>query len=443
MHNWRIIMKTRKTLLMTLLLTATLISFGDTAQPLSVLLEKAIYTEETVGDRGKAIAIYEQLLQAGKADQEIMAEAHFRLGRCYAEDGRKKEALEILGKLQDQYPDQTALVKQGNALSAELRPKLEFNPVPWDDGESLWYGLSANGTLIGTQHWFVSSTNFGNRMCWILGQDLDVKMANMRFHTEAVINQQDLSPVYSHTENQLGTVHATYHAGKVTLQSNTDKEGESTVLDIDGTAYDNEQILFLIRCLPLAKNYEVTLPLFASMGSQRLDCQVQVIGRENISVPRGTFDCWKVKIAVYLGALKTVSQTFWFDVQTTIPIKIDAGHINMVYLGADYDPELKPEVTQTVPEQGSQMVDPALKEIRVTFNSAMKAGSWSWCTSGEGAYPKTGTPEYTNNGKTCLLGVQLEPNTQYAIWINTRQFDNFKSIAGVSAKPYLLKFKTR
>ncbi|WP_165226737.1 sigma-70 family RNA polymerase sigma factor [Aquisphaera insulae] len=106
--------------------------------------------------------------------------------------------------------------------------------------------------------------------------------------------------------------------------------------------------------------------------------------------------------------------------------------------------ESPPVVVRTVPEAGSSVVDPSLKEIRVTFSKAMADGSWSWSTVSKDSYPAaTGKPHYLEDGKTCVLPVKLEPGRAYGIWVNSAKFRNFKDRDGRPAVPYLLVFKTK
>jgi RNA polymerase sigma-70 factor (ECF subfamily) len=102
-----------------------------------------------------------------------------------------------------------------------------------------------------------------------------------------------------------------------------------------------------------------------------------------------------------------------------------------------------PVVVRTVPIAGATDVDPALRDIAVTFSKPMQDGSWSWSTWGEQFYPETtGRPHYQPDGRTCVLPVKLEPGRFYAIWLNSDQFKNFKDSSGQPAVPYLLTFRT-
>lgn len=102
-----------------------------------------------------------------------------------------------------------------------------------------------------------------------------------------------------------------------------------------------------------------------------------------------------------------------------------------------------PVVVKSVPAAGADDVDPALKEIKVTYSKNMKDGSWSWSTAFANSVPGDGKPHYEDDKRTCVLPVKLEPNKTYGIWLNSQKFHNFKDADGRSAVPYLLVFKTK
>jgi RNA polymerase sigma-70 factor (ECF subfamily) len=104
-----------------------------------------------------------------------------------------------------------------------------------------------------------------------------------------------------------------------------------------------------------------------------------------------------------------------------------------------------PVVVKTVPQAGSDGVDPKLTEIKVTFSKDMLADSWSWVAQTRESFPKmTGKPKYLDDKRTCVLPVQLEPGKTYVLWVNRAQFgNNFKDADGRSAVPYLLVFQTK
>jgi hypothetical protein len=103
-----------------------------------------------------------------------------------------------------------------------------------------------------------------------------------------------------------------------------------------------------------------------------------------------------------------------------------------------------PVVVKSIPQSGSDDVDPAITEIKVTYSKDMKNGTWSWSTWGKDTFPETtGKPHYLEDKRTCVLPVKLKPGKIYAIWLNSGNFGNFKDASGQSAVPYLLIFKTK
>ncbi|QEH36338.1 ECF RNA polymerase sigma factor SigW [Aquisphaera giovannonii] len=101
-------------------------------------------------------------------------------------------------------------------------------------------------------------------------------------------------------------------------------------------------------------------------------------------------------------------------------------------------------VVRTVPEAGTGDVDPALKQIKVTFSKEMRDGNWSWVTISKPSFPEiTGKIHYLDDHRTCVLPVKLEPGRTYAIWLNTTKFTNFKDRDRRPAVPYLLVFRTK
>ncbi len=103
-----------------------------------------------------------------------------------------------------------------------------------------------------------------------------------------------------------------------------------------------------------------------------------------------------------------------------------------------------PVVVKTVPQAGSEDVDPALKEVQVTFSKDMMDKSWSFAIASKDSFPKAaGDAKYEGDRRTCVLPVTLEPGKTYALWVNTQKLQNFKDADKRPAVPYLLVFKTK
>jgi len=76
----------------------------------SVLLEKGIYTEQTVGDLTKAIEIYQKIIADARAARPAIARAYCRLGECLAKQGKREESIAAFEELIARFPEQKDLV---------------------------------------------------------------------------------------------------------------------------------------------------------------------------------------------------------------------------------------------------------------------------------------------------------------------------------------------
>jgi hypothetical protein len=127
-----------------------------------------------------------------------------------------------------------------------------------------------------------------------------------------------------------------------------------------------------------------------------------------------------------------------------------AACVSQVLLGCG-EPDLAeavggPVVVRTVPADGDTDVDASLPALSVTFSEAMLREGWSWVTELEHAAPEvTGAAFYVDD-VTNMLPVQLLPQTSYVVWVNSpddERLRKFASAAGVAARAYRIRFRTR
>ena len=111
------------------------------------------------------------------------------------------------------------------------------------------------------------------------------------------------------------------------------------------------------------------------------------------------------------------------------------------------DADMPPYVVKTDPPNRARDVDPGLREIKVTFDRPMQTKrSWSWVIHRRiGWYPgrRNAPPRWENNGRTCVLPVQLRPDTLYADGCNSLRLTGFRDRNGRVAVPHVWVFRTR
>jgi len=102
-----------------------------------------------------------------------------------------------------------------------------------------------------------------------------------------------------------------------------------------------------------------------------------------------------------------------------------------------------PKIVSAMPPLGAQDVSPGLKELRITFNVPMGPG-FSWTGGGPEfpTIPEGKKPFWTDDHKTCVLPVELKPDSQYRLGLNSPSHKNFKSADGVPLVPVVYTFRT-
>lgn len=288
---------------------------GDPASP-SELLEKGIYAEETKGDIEGAITIYQQLVAESKASQSLAAKAQLRLGQCLLKKNRRNEAVAAFEKLIRDFPDEKELIAKARE---NLPSKLALAPVPWVDGERLQMTLTLPAGLdIGTMELRADLVEVDGRKLWRVGRRMG---GNGDMISSVDADPETFHPISSYWKHTLlGEASAVFKPGEVEVR----RQGVAEPLMIrpDKTVFDNEEVMHMMRRLPLEIGYKTTLPLITTLGGGAIiGIGLEVPKKETIETPAGTFECFKVAL--------DIGQFFWIsDDEHRYLVKFDAGGAN-------------------------------------------------------------------------------------------------------------------
>jgi tRNA A-37 threonylcarbamoyl transferase component Bud32 len=182
--------------------------------------------------------------------------------------------------------------------------KLAVLPAPWPDGEAFTLAIKTPaGMEIGTLAYQAKllEGDSGGKPLWEIVGDLNVSLNGLTQHTRVVADKDTFAPSAGLTRNNLlGEFVAAYEPGKVRLTA-TGVTGRANTREIPllKTAYDNEQVLFLIRRLPLAIGYQAAFPIFPVQGGAVVECRIEVQGKETKRVEAGEIVCFKVKLDIW------------------------------------------------------------------------------------------------------------------------------------------------
>ena len=89
---------------------------GSDAQPVAVMLEQAIYQEETAGNLEAAAKTYHQIVEQAAVGRALVAQALARLAALEVRQKQLDEARQSIERLKTEYPEQKDLIAKAEAL---------------------------------------------------------------------------------------------------------------------------------------------------------------------------------------------------------------------------------------------------------------------------------------------------------------------------------------
>jgi hypothetical protein len=274
------------------------------AQDPSVLLEKAIYTEETLGNLGDAIILYKQIVNNADISRTTGAIALYRLGMCYRKSGNEADALTTFSLLAKLYPEQKELIAKSFAL--------KLKPAPWADGEI----MRVYQRKIGTEGYNTLSTFSaesgieGGKPVWNLRYFFGSGPAP-QIYTVTVASAGTMLPISNRNISFQTDLEAIYGANKIEVLNLNDRAQPPKQIPSTGTVYDKWAIIPLLRCLYLREGFQIMVPLFDPASGSIDNAKFEVVDRETITVPAGSFDCYKIAMAA--GNDAPSDNIFWIS----------------------------------------------------------------------------------------------------------------------------------
>jgi hypothetical protein len=303
------------------------------AESKDVLLERAIYKEETAGDIEAAIRLYRQIVAISDAERAVTAQALYRLGLCLERRGRKDEARDAFERLVREFSDQADLAAK---VRARVAPKLL--PVPWADGEALWIGGRMPDSDRYAGHEVHVAAKGGGGRTWVLsrhrvsayGRSLDSLGGLVRLEADV----DTFVPI--RCEHRERAPNVSFEVRYTPGRAEVTMKGVTAAVALKAPAFDSGQVLPLLRRLPLAPLFNTVVPVFSS-SSGVVDARIQVVGRETVTVPAGTFDCYKVTVS--MGPVHAREEPYWISADAhRYPVREGSSYFRDLTKIARWDP---------------------------------------------------------------------------------------------------------
>jgi Ni/Co efflux regulator RcnB len=268
---------------------------------LSDILEQAAFQQDTANDPERAIKLYRQVIESGKATREMSAQALYNTGLCYSKLKRSSEADQAFGAVVSLYKDVEPYYRLANA---RLNPSFSPTVPRWQDGERLEYEIRANGVDKVQNYYWTTTTkvNWNGRAAWkMLNRSLENNGLSM-----IIADEKSFRPIYSRADNpNIGHATVTWtDNSRVIARAGQERTTESR---FEGVVYDAEQQFWLLRQTPMSIGTKLKPNLVSALiTGTPIPFEVEVTGEEQVQVPAGQFSAYKLTAN---GGLAT----FWID----------------------------------------------------------------------------------------------------------------------------------
>ena len=319
------------------LISTLLFSSTVWAEDVSTLLEEGIYAEETKGDLGEAMIIYQKIIDENDGNSANIAEAYYRLGTCYLKTGDDAKAIEMFKELLTDFRDHEEIASDARFQLAKLNAldegdqtvsSLELIPAPWESGETCWYTF---GTSVienyGKMILSIRDANIDGKDLWRIEDYVIISGEGQSQFIRIDVLKKDFKPLSSLLKGILGNK-VKYETDRIQLDIDSLGTKEKKEISTNNFVYDSNQVEYLIRRLPLKENYSTSLSVFNPAAGNIIKVEARTTGIETVKVPVGTFECYCVELV-----MDSVKVKYWISIDDKrYLVKYDIGTQGVIEL---------------------------------------------------------------------------------------------------------------
>jgi serine/threonine protein kinase len=167
--------------------------------------------------------------------------------------------------------------------------KLVLQPAPWLDGEELRFDHEIDGGIVPLLETVRGGQTNGQKT-WIT--DCNVTEGGQRYDSLVEAQADTLRPIRSLVQEGGLFFETTYQSDHAEIRRSN--PAELSQIPLDGPLFDFQIFDHLMRRLPLQQGFKMTLRVMSTVDYRILNLEVEVTGLETITVPAGTFQCFKL-----------------------------------------------------------------------------------------------------------------------------------------------------
>ncbi len=116
-------MKAMGHILLAALLGLGALAGAATQKSPAVMLQEALYQEQTEGNLDKAIELYSEVIEQAADVERVAARATYQLGLCHLKKGETEEAAKYFRQVIQNYPTQVSAVKKAQSQLEKIAPQ--------------------------------------------------------------------------------------------------------------------------------------------------------------------------------------------------------------------------------------------------------------------------------------------------------------------------------
>lgn len=203
--------------------------------------------------------------------------------------------------------------------------QLSLLPPPWPDGERLEMKIISPEDCKPLGHLVFSADTLdaNNRSIWRIESNRFFSRDNTREFTRVDALRDSFIPVDAITRNKYGDYNTAYGQGSLTLKIKKDGRSSPSKTRFSEPVYDKEQILHLVRRLPLKTGYKTSLKVFSATDNTIARCRIEVADQiENLNWAKGLLPCFVIDIKAYVMFIKVEEHRLWISTDARrLPLK--------------------------------------------------------------------------------------------------------------------------
>jgi hypothetical protein len=183
---------------------------------------------------------------------------------------------------------------------------------PWPDHEVLEYRLvNEDGDRLAAGSLEVTVMGDGTTLSQRFVSETTTDSIDVIVDSDSLKPISSVRTIENENPDDEDLIEVTYTEAGATVKVGDRQTG----LSVPEHSYDNDTSLFLWRTLPFAEGYEASYTTIITNRRSRQEVVLSVTRKETVTVPAGTFDCWRLEIAT-----ANARQVAWYADTPTRPL---------------------------------------------------------------------------------------------------------------------------